>query len=71
MDEIDEVIFQDGKNFSNAKNLHNHLRVWFKIILGCVHQGPLANSFNYINTDHKYMLYYLSKMNLPSILSSI
>lgn len=27
LDDISRVIFQDGKNSSNAKNLHKHLRV--------------------------------------------
>ena len=58
--EIAEFIFQDGKNSSNAKNLHNHLKVWFKILPGSVHHRPLTNSYDYINTYQNYMLYYLS-----------
>lgn len=74
MGEISKVIFQDGKNFSNANNLHKNLRVWFKILPGCIHHRPSTNYFDYINIDHKYMLYYISsriKMNFPSILLSI
>lgn len=71
LDEIAAVIFQNGKNSLNAKNLHNHLKVWFKILLVCVHHRPSTNSFDYINTNKKYILLYLSsgtKMNLPSIM---
>lgn len=71
MEEIARVIFLDGKPSSNAKKLHRHLRVWFKIILGCIHHITSTNSPYYINTNHKYIFYYLStrsKMNLPSIL---
>lgn len=71
MDEIAEVIFYDGKNSSNAKNLHKHLKVWFKILLGYIHHGPSKNSSYYFNTYQKHMLYYLSfgiKMNLSSML---
>lgn len=71
LDEIATVIFQDGKNSSNAKNIHNHLRVSFKVLLGVVHRRRSTNSYDYINTDQKYMLFYVSfgtKMNLPSIL---
>lgn len=71
MDDIAGVIFQDGKNSSNAKNLHNHLRIWLKKFMGCVHNIPSTNSFDYINIDQKYMMYYLSsrtKMNITYIL---
>lgn len=71
LDEIFAEIFQDGQNSSNTKNIHNHLRVWFKILLGYVHHRPSTNSSDYINTNQKYMLFYIysgSKMNLPSIL---
>ena len=59
------------KPYSSPKNLHENLRIWFKIILGCIHPRPSLNSQDYINTDQKYMLYYLSsgnKINFPSIL---
>lgn len=71
IEEIARVIFLDGNPSSNAKNLHKHLRVWFKILLGCIHHKPLSSSVDYINTNQKYMLYYLptrTKINLPSIL---
>ena len=57
---IAKVIFKNGKHSSNAKDLHVDLRIWFKIILGCIHPRPSLNSQDYINTDQKYMLYYLS-----------
>lgn len=70
MAEIAIVIFLDGNPSSNAKKLYHHLRVWFKIILDCIHHIPSTNSLDYINTYQKYMLYYLpigTKMNLPFI----
>lgn len=66
--EIAKVIFKNGKHSSNAKDLHDDLRIWFKIILGCIHPRPSSNSQNYVNTDQKYMLYYMTisdRMNLP------
>lgn len=72
LEEIATITFQDGKNSPNTKNLNNGLKVWFKILPGCVHQIPSTNHFDYINTDQKkYMLYYISfgtKMNLPSVI---
>lgn len=71
LDEIAFFIFHDGKNSSNAKNMQNYLIVWFKILLGYVHHIPSTNSFDYIKTDQKYTLFYLSsrtKMNIPSIM---
>lgn len=71
LEEIATVIFPYGKSLSNAKNPHKRLRVWLRILLGCVHYRPSSNSSNYINTDQNYMLYYISyriRINLPSIL---
>lgn len=69
--EIANVIFKNGKSSSNAKDLHDNLRIWFKIIIGWIHHRKATNSLDYINIDQKYMLYYLEigeKINLPLIL---
>lgn len=58
LEEIAVVIFQDGNNSYNSKNLHNHLRVWFKILRGCVHHMPLTKSLDYINTNNTINLIY-------------
>lgn len=70
-EEITFTIFQTRKNSQNEKDIHDTLKVWFKIILGCIHHRSQTNSFDFINTDKKYMSYYIStsqKINLPSIL---
>lgn len=51
LEEIAAVIFQDDKNSSNAKNIHNRLKVWLRILLGCVHHRPSRKSYEYIKTD--------------------
>lgn len=38
--EIAKVIFKKGNPSSNAKNFHDKLKIWFKIILGCIHPRP-------------------------------
>lgn len=65
------TIILTKKNSHNAKDLHEYMRVWFKILLGCIHRRPPTNSADFINTDQKYMLYYNAtdkKMNLSSIM---
>lgn len=68
------IIFKDGTNLDkgpSAKDLTNKLRVWFKIILGCIYHRPRTNSSDYVNTRHKFMLFFLErglKLGLPSIL---
>lgn len=70
------VIFKVGTNLDDdkgpsAKDLTNNLRVWFKIILGCIHHKPSTNSSNYVNTCQKFMLFFLEKglkLALPYIL---
>lgn len=56
---IVEIIFMNGKPSSNPRNLHQDIRIWFKIILGCIHHRPCSNSPDYINTDQKYKTYPL------------
>lgn len=73
---ISPVIFKEETNFvdeksPSAKDLTRNLRVWFKIILGCIHHRPSTNSSNYINTRQKFMLFLLENgvmLGLPSIL---
>lgn len=69
------VIFKVGTNVEDdkgpsAKELTNNIRVWFKIILGCIHHRPSTNSSDYVNTHKKFMLFFLEK-NLKLELSSI
>ncbi|XP_050916319.1 uncharacterized protein LOC127131441 [Lathyrus oleraceus] len=73
---ISPIIFKEETNFfdeksHSAKDLTRNLRVWFKIILGCIHHRPSTNSSNYSNTRQKFMLFYLEKgvkLGLPLIL---
>lgn len=74
--DIPLVIFKKGTNLADekgpsAKDLTNNLRVWFKIIPGCINHRPSTNSSDYINTHQKIMLFLLEKrvkMGLPSLL---
>lgn len=50
----------DGKGPS-AKDMNDILRVWFKIILGCIHHKGNTNSSDYINITQKFMLFFLEK----------
>lgn len=73
---IDPVIFKEETNFEddkgpNAKDLTRYLRVWFKIILDCIHHISNTNNSDYINTHQKLMIFYLEKgvkLGLPSIM---
>lgn len=73
---IAPVIFKARTNLEvdkgpSAKDLTNNLRVWFKIIMGCIHHRPNTNSFDYVNTRQKFMLFFMEKglkLALPSIL---
>lgn len=61
---------EDDKGPS-AKDLTNHLRVWFKIIMGCIHHMPSTNNSDYVNTLQKFMLFFMEnglKLDLPSIM---
>lgn len=70
------VIFKEGTKWDegkgpSAKYLSDKLRVWFKIILGCIHHRSSTNSSNYININQKFMLLFLDKgfkLALPAIL---
>lgn len=64
--DISLVIFKEGTNFADekgpsAKDLTNNLRVWFKIIFGCINHKPSTHSSNYINTYQKIMLFLIEK----------
>lgn len=73
---IASVIFKAGTNLDDdkspsAKDLTNNLRVWFKIIMDCIHHSYGTNSSNYVNTLQKFMLFFLEKrsqVGTPSIL---
>lgn len=75
---IAPIIFKVGTNLEDdkrpsAKDLTNRLRVWFKIIFGCIHHRPITSSSDYVNTRQKFMLFFLEKglkLGLPSICSS-
>lgn len=65
------MIFLSGKHSSKIKDLHPELRVWAKIILGCVHHRRSISFSDYINSDQQYVLYYIvteKKVNLPALL---
>lgn len=74
--DISLVIFKEGTNFADEKgpsekDLTNNLRVWFKIILGCINHIPSTNSSDYINTCQKIMLFLMEKgvkLGLPSLI---
>lgn len=69
--EIFKVIFISRKHSSNINDIYPKLRVWDRILLGCVHHRRETNSFDYINGDQQYALYYIStkkKVNLPVLL---
>ncbi|XP_050889238.1 uncharacterized protein LOC127094448 [Lathyrus oleraceus] len=62
---VASIIFKEATKINegkgqSAKDLNDNLRVWFKIILGCIHHKPNTNSFDYINTSQKYMLFFSS-----------
>ena len=63
--------FAPDKTEYKSKSLIPQLRIWHKIILGCINPRPSTSSSDYINANQKYMLYYLmkhEKICLPSIL---
>lgn len=73
---IVHVIFKAGTNLEDdkgptAKDFTNKLRVWLKIIMGCIHHRPSTKSSDYVNTRQNFMLFFLKKglkLGLPSIL---
>src|ERR1044072_2637455 len=71
---INKELFSDfdpKKKEYKVKTLFPKLRIWFKIILGCIKPRPSTSSTDYINANQKYMLYYLithDKICLPSLL---
>lgn len=56
--EITKLIFVSGKNSRKVKNFHPKLKVWARIILGCVHHRKSTNSSYYINDDIRHLLYF-------------
>lgn len=68
---IPSIFAQNPDKKTSNKEIHQHLRVWLKIILGTIHRRPASRSLDYINTDQKCILYCLHKglkLNLPSLL---
>lgn len=71
--EFSPTIFQQNAegNHSKNKELHQNLRVWLKIILGIIYHHSVSNSYDYINTYQKCILYCLHKglkLNLSTLL---
>lgn len=69
--EISKVIFTFGVHSNKMKDLLPHLRIWARILLGCVHHKKPTNSADYINGDQQYVLYNIAsgrKVNLHSLL---
>lgn len=61
----------EGKSSYKFTDLSKNLRVWFRIIMGCIYYRPASSSSNYVNSNKKYFMYYLmkgEKIHLPSIL---
>ncbi|CAI8596867.1 unnamed protein product [Vicia faba] len=50
---ITSKIFLDKKNSKYAKNIQPSLRVWAKIILGCICQKPSTKTLDNINVNEK------------------
>lgn len=73
---ITPVIFKEGTNFADekglsSKDLTKNLRVWFKIILGCINHIPSTTSSYYINNRQKIIMFLLEKgvkLGLPSLM---
>lgn len=58
---ITSIIFKAGTNLDDdkgpsAKDLINHQRVWFKIILGYIHHTPYTNSSNYVKQQQRLVI---------------
>lgn len=72
--EIIPTIFSqkpEGRTSSKNQELHKNLRVWLKIILGCIHHRQPSIFSDNVNTDQKCILYCLHKglkLNQPSLL---
>lgn len=68
---MSKVIFSYRKNSSKIKDLLPRLKVWARIILGCIHLRPSTNSSDYVNGDQRYFVYYIEyakKVNLHTLL---
>lgn len=69
--EMSKVIFSSGKHSIKIKDVLPHIKVWARILLGCVNPRPTTNSSDYINGDQQYILYYIKfgkKVNLLALL---
>lgn len=68
--EISKVIFTSGFHSNKIKDLQPNLRIWAKILLGCIHHIKPTNYVDYINDDYQYSLNYIAienKVNLSSL----
>ena len=68
---ISKEIFTSGHPSNKIKDLKDYLRIWSKIILGCINNRKPTSSLDYINIDQHYLLYFIAtkaKVNLPHIM---
>lgn len=68
---MSKVIFSSRKHSRKIKDLLPHLKVWARILLGCVIPRPITKSCDYIDGDQPYMLYYIQygkKVNFLALL---
>lgn len=58
--EISKVILTSRVHSNKMMDLLPHLRIWAKILLGCVHHRKPTNFADYINGDKQYVLYNIA-----------
>ena len=71
LNKFSQEIFTFGQLSNKIKDLKDYLRIWAKIILGCINHRKPTSSSDYINIDQQYLLYFIAtkvKINLPHIL---
>lgn len=49
--ETSKVILTFVKHSIKVKDILTHLKIWARILLGCIHARPSTDSSNYINGD--------------------
>ncbi|XP_058726436.1 uncharacterized protein LOC131597781 [Vicia villosa] len=70
---ISKEIITSGQPSNKFKDLKSNLRIWARILLGCIHHRKATSSSDYINIYQQYMLYFIStnqKVHLPHSLFS-
>lgn len=50
-----------GTSCYKNRELDDKYRIWVKIILGCIHPRNASSSVDYVNSDQKFILYYIMK----------